>query len=167
VSAVWAALRAAWVFVALAGLGFQLQSDVVSHLSVWGARPDLVLAAVVLLARRRGPLAGTLAGFFAGLMQDGLTPDRVGLHAALLCSAGYLLGHLRVGMLLETPVTSALILLLAAAAHELLLRLLLADGQWGGAVLSFLTTGLAGALYTAVLVPLLVFAVPRVVRGRA
>jgi len=166
-NALWAALQALWVFLALAGAGLVLQSDVAGHLSILGARPDLVLAAVVLLARRRGPVAGTVAGFFAGLMQDGLTPDHLGLHAALLCSVGYAFGHLRVQLLWDTPVASGVILFLAAAAHELLLRLLVADGRWGAALVSFLTTGLAGAAYTAVLVPLVAYAVPRIVRGRA
>jgi rod shape-determining protein MreD len=166
-NAVWAALRALWVFVALAGVGFVLQSDVASRLSIHGARPDVVLAAVVLLARRRGPLVGTWAGFCAGLMQDGLAPDRVGLHATLLCTVGYFFGHLRVGLLWESPAASALILFVAALAHELLLRMFVADGRWGAALVSFATTGVAGAAYTAVLVPLLAYAVPRILRGRA
>jgi len=167
VNALWAALQALWMFVGLAALGFVLQTDLAARMSILGVRPDLVLAAVVLLARRRGPLVGTVVGFCAGLMQDGLTPDRVGLHAALLATVGYLFGHLRVSLLWETALASGVILFLAAALHELLLRVLLADGRWLAAGGSFLATGLPSALYTAVLVPLVLYAVPRLVRGRA
>jgi rod shape-determining protein MreD len=162
----WMALQALWLFAVLAGVGFVLQTDVAARLSILGAHPDLVLAAVVLLARRRGPLAGALAGFLAGLMRDGLTPDRLGLHTFLLCTVGFLFGHLRVSMLWETPAASALILFLAGMVHQLLLRVFLADGHWGAATASFLTAGLASAAYTAVLVPLVVYAVPRILRGR-
>jgi hypothetical protein len=72
-----------------------------------------------------------------------------------------------VSLLWETPAATALILFLAGATHEVLLRLLLADGRWGAALVSFLTTGLGTALYTAVLVPLAAYALPRILRGRA
>ncbi|MBI5837598.1 MAG: rod shape-determining protein MreD [Candidatus Eisenbacteria bacterium] len=165
-NALWAGLHALWLFAALAGVGFLLQTDVASRMSILGARPDLVLAAVVLLARRRGPLAGTLAGFAAGLMTDGLTPDRLGLHALLLGSVGYFFGHLRVNLLWETPAAAALILFLAGLMHELLLRVLLSGGQWGAVGVSFVVNGVATAAYTAALVPLVAWAAPRVVRGK-
>jgi rod shape-determining protein MreD len=167
VNALWAVLQALWVFLGLAGVGLLIQSDLAARLSILGVRPDLVLAAVVMLARRRGPLVGTVVGFCVGLMQDGLTPDRLGLHAALLCTMGFAFGHLRVSMLWETPAATGLILLLAGVAHELLLRAFLAQGLWGAALTSMLTTGLGTALYTAVLVPLVMYAVPRVLRGRS
>ena len=40
-------------------------------------------------------------------------------------------------------------------------------GHWSLAASGFLTRGIPGALYTALLVPVLFYAVPRIVRGRA
>ncbi|MEV5414247.1 rod shape-determining protein MreD [Thermopolyspora sp. NPDC052614] len=75
-----------------------LQVSVVERLPLpGGAAPDLVLAAVVLIAVARGAVAGTLAGFAAGLAADLPPPaDSVaGRSALVLCLVGHLCGAVR------------------------------------------------------------------------
>jgi len=75
-----------------------LQVGVVERLPLpGGAVPDLVLAAVVLVAVLAGAPAGTLAGFAAGLAVDLLPPaDTVaGRTALVLCAVGHLCGAAR------------------------------------------------------------------------
>ena len=69
-----------------------LQVTVVNRLPLPGAAPpDLVLAAVALVAAARGPVTGTLTGFAAGLAADLLPPaDAVtGRSALVFAVVGY------------------------------------------------------------------------------
>lgn len=61
-----------------------------------GSGPDLVLLAVVALALARGPMAGTLTGFLAGLALDVAPPGShfVGEDALVFCLLGYACGLL-------------------------------------------------------------------------
>ncbi|MFO7250297.1 MAG: rod shape-determining protein MreD [Actinomycetes bacterium] len=75
-----------------------LQVTVVNRLPFPGAAPpDLVLAAVALVAAARGPVTGTLTGFAAGLAADLLPPaDAVtGRSALVFAVVGYGCGLLR------------------------------------------------------------------------
>ncbi len=166
-NAFWGALQALWILILLTGAGLVLQTDVVGRLGILGVRPDLLLAGLVILARRSGPLVGTLAGFAVGLMQDGLTPDYPGLNAAILCTIGFVCGHLRETIFWDSPVASALILFLAAVVDHAAYLAVSSFGHWPSAGVEFLTVGLPSAVYTAVAVPLVFYALPRVVRGRA
>ena len=117
---VWAFLQAGWVVLVLLGIGLMLQNDLGARLAVMGVQPDLLLGALVLLARRTGPMGGLLVGLAAGLMQDGLTPDHVGFNAWLLMTVGFLCGHLRESIFWESQLASGLIVFLAALAHNIL-----------------------------------------------
>ncbi|HEV7864862.1 MAG TPA: rod shape-determining protein MreD, partial [Acidimicrobiia bacterium] len=55
----------AFLFTALVA-----QVAVAPHLGVWGTAPDALLVAVVAVALRRGPRAGSAFGFGAGLGAD-------------------------------------------------------------------------------------------------
>ncbi|GAA0376169.1 hypothetical protein Acor_32020 [Acrocarpospora corrugata] len=57
--------------------------------------PDLVLLAVIALAALRGPTAGAVIGFLAGLAADLAPPtDHVlGQYALVMCLTGYLAGR--------------------------------------------------------------------------
>ncbi|GGM91752.1 hypothetical protein GCM10010106_44720 [Thermopolyspora flexuosa] len=75
-----------------------LQVTVANRLPLPGAAvPDLVLAAVALVAAARGPVPGVLTGFAAGLVADLVPPaDAVtGRSALVLAVTGYLCGLLR------------------------------------------------------------------------
>jgi rod shape-determining protein MreD len=166
VNFVWGALQVVWVALAALGVGFLLQNDIASKLALFGARPDLILGLLVLSARRTGPTAGAVAGFCVGLMEDALTPDHPGLNAALKCTLGYLCGHLRVSLFWDSPASSALILFAAALLHSLAYYLIVSWGHGGAGLLEFLRIGLPSAAYTAALIPLFTWAVPRILRGR-
>jgi rod shape-determining protein MreD len=69
-----------------------LQLTLVDRLPLPGARaPDILLLVVVALGLTRGPAAGMLAGFFAGLCLDLTPPDGrlLGESALVLCLVGY------------------------------------------------------------------------------
>src|SRR5947209_8853110 len=62
--------------------------------SVSGVTPDLPLIMVSLLALRRGPEFGCLAGFAAGLLQDAAGGGLIGVQALTKALAGFAVGTL-------------------------------------------------------------------------
>ncbi|NUR83864.1 MAG: rod shape-determining protein MreD [Nonomuraea sp.] len=75
-----------------------------------GAVPDLVLLAVVGVSLMRGPAAGTVIGFSAGLLADLMPPTAhlVGQYAFVLAIIGYVAGRGVGG-----PVTTVVLCVLA------------------------------------------------------
>lgn len=61
-------------------------------LSVAGVTPDLPMIVVVLLALRRGPEAGCVAGFAAGLLQDAAGGGLIGVQALTKAVVGFVIG---------------------------------------------------------------------------
>lgn len=74
--------------------GSLAQSSVVPSWSVGGVTPDLPLILTVLVALRRGPEAGCLVGFAAGLLQDATGGGLVGAQALSHALAGFAMGLL-------------------------------------------------------------------------
>jgi rod shape-determining protein MreD len=141
-------MRILWPIV-LAYLALALQSTLVPYIGIGGARPDLPLVAVVLIALSRGPAAGTLAGFLVGLAQDLTNPAFLGLNALAKCLLGHVAGNLKSRFDTATLASYAALLAGAVMAHDLVYltvytRLVLSE------MFQELVTGtLPRALYTA------------------
>lgn len=89
-------MRAALTF-AMVAVTVLAQTTVVNRLPFdWVAGPDLVVAAVVVVALTTGPAAAAGCGFAAGLALDAIPPAEhaLGTHALLLCTAGYVVSLL-------------------------------------------------------------------------
>jgi rod shape-determining protein MreD len=84
----------ATIFLVLALL---LQRSAFAQLDLPGAAPDLLVIVVVAFAVLRGPLAGCVVGFAAGLLADLAPPadHAVGRLALVFCLTGYLAGLVR------------------------------------------------------------------------
>jgi len=74
--------------------GSLVQSSVVPSWSVGGVTPDLPLILTALIALRRGPEAGCLVGFAAGLLQDATGGGLLGVQALSRALAGFAMGLL-------------------------------------------------------------------------
>ncbi len=61
---------------------------------IGGVSPDIPLIVVVLLALRRGPEVGCLAGFAAGLLQDAAGGGLIGVQGLTKATIGALIGSL-------------------------------------------------------------------------
>ena len=72
-----------------------LQTSVLGRLSFLGAKPDLVLVAVICFALADGPGVGMGAGFGAGLVADLLGHHTLGVLALVYCVIGYAAGVIR------------------------------------------------------------------------
>src|SRR5215475_15195986 len=74
--------------------GGMAQATVAPALRIGDVLPDLPLIVVVLLALRRGPEFGCLAGFAAGLLQDAAGGGLIGVQALTKAMIGFAIGSL-------------------------------------------------------------------------
>ena len=142
-----------------------LQTTVARFLAIGGLPPDIVLLWVVYLSLRHGAIAGTAAGFFAGLAVDMLSgaDGMLGLAALSKTVAGFAAGYFyNDNKTLQTLGSYRFILIAAFAAllHNLIYFAIFLQGSdigWWGAVAYY---GLPAAAYTAAaaLIPMFVFA---------
>ncbi|MFE6053460.1 rod shape-determining protein MreD [Kitasatospora sp. NPDC056446] len=104
-------------------LGLILQVSVFGRLQLPGATPDILLLVVVGLAMVYGPSGGCLVGFSAGLLADLAPPSdhAIGRYALVLCLMGYAAGLLRPDHGRQRSVSSALLVVGAAAVASTLL----------------------------------------------
>lgn len=121
---------ALWVAVAL--LAFAVQTSRLSPISVWGARPDLVLVVVVAFALHFGPVQGGAVGLIAGFVVDlygGRLIGMGGLAKLAAGAAGGLIGQkvfrehaiVRAAVVLVSSVVGNLVYLALARAFGLVL----------------------------------------------
>ncbi len=108
-----------WLLLFTLG-GSVAQTNVVQMLSVAGATPDLPFMMTVFWALRRGPEAGCVAGFFAGLIQDVGAGGLVGIQALTKALAGFTLGLAGGRLSVANPLVQVPGLVLLTVAEGLL-----------------------------------------------
>jgi rod shape-determining protein MreD len=156
-------MRRMLVLAAVIAVGVVLESTVLAHLRLGGARPDVLVLAVIAVAMGCGPVTGSVFGFAAGLVSDLQFAAPVGVSALVYAVVGFGVGASR---LYFTSSRAWVHLLLAAAAS-------LASVWLSGVVLRvfdlsswtfMVRTGPWIALYNLLLAP---FVYPLVRRGAA
>jgi rod shape-determining protein MreD len=90
-----------------------IQSTVLARLRLAGARPDLLVLAVVSVAVATDPTTGAVFGFVAGLVSDLLVDLPVGVSALVYTAVGFAVGTVRVYVTSHRPLVH---LVLAGAA---------------------------------------------------
>lgn len=90
-----------------------IQSTVLARLRLAGARPDLLVLAVVSVAVATDPTTGAVFGFVAGLVSDLLFDLPVGVSALVYTAVGFAVGTVRVYVTSHRPLAH---LVLAGAA---------------------------------------------------
>lgn len=100
--------------------GGVLQSSVVPLLAVAGTLPDVPLILTAFVALRRGPEAGAVVGFFAGLLQDLAAGGLVGVQALTKAVAGFALGLAGSRLWVASPLVQVPALVVVTAAEGLL-----------------------------------------------
>jgi rod shape-determining protein MreD len=80
-----------WLVLTIAG-GSVAHATLTPMVTIAGVTPDLPLIMVILLALRRGPEFGCVAGFFTGLLQDAVGGGLVGVQAMTKAVIGFGIG---------------------------------------------------------------------------
>jgi rod shape-determining protein MreD len=97
--------------------GGMAQATVAPALRIGDVAPDIPLIVVVLLALRRGPEFGALAGFGAGLLQDVTGGGLVGAQALTKALLGFVLGTLGGRLAVTQPLVQVPGLVLLSVAE--------------------------------------------------
>ncbi|MDZ7271832.1 MAG: rod shape-determining protein MreD [candidate division KSB1 bacterium] len=155
-------------YALLLGIGLVLQVGLLRFATILGVAPDLLLVATVVVALRRGQVAGMVFGFLAGLGVDLATSSVVGLSALSKTVVGFVAGLWSSDAVGLSRSASVLLLLLCATLHELLMAAALALTPGAGFGFLLLRWALPRTVYTLV-VGLVVFLLlpEKVWHGRA
>lgn len=114
-----------------------------THFAYWGAAPQFLLVLTILIAARRGPILGMLAGFGWGLYLDVSRAELFGASALILTLAAYFVGVARrqIDLRAAGPLAATTFLFTWAAFVGLgLLGLVFTKSfEWGGWIAVSLT----------------------------
>ena len=125
-----------------------LQSTVASKIAIGGVAPDFIVVCVILFGLQRGPIVGSLFGFFAGFLVDLGNPGYLGLNALTKSLVGFAGGRLG-----STASPGTLVLLfvifLAAWGHDIVYLLVYQWPRVDRAFISIFTNALPSAVYTS------------------
>jgi rod shape-determining protein MreD len=145
------------IYFILAYLAAGLQLGLGDYLSLAGARPNLMLIAAVFIAINAPRDAALLGCFALGVMQDLLTLDRLGLHGLAygvfaMMASGQATGNIR---------TNAFAHFLFALVGGLVTAMVMLSYSRIHGPSRSIGVELWGALYTALLAPLVIWALNR------
>ena len=132
-----------------------LQATVAHRIAIAGVTPDLLVAFVVYFAWMRGPVSGVVGGFMVGLMQDLDAPGPLGLNAFSKTVVGFLIAKAGFRVHRSNVGVRFFFFLFAMLAHDVIYFGVYTAGDFGAFVREFLFVGIPSALYTTVLVLLL------------
>lgn len=128
-----------------------LDATLAPEIEVLGARPDIVVLAVVYASLVMGTRPATLAGFLAGLVVDAELPEYLGLNALALSAIGYLSGGTWDHLVRANLTVQASVLFAASLAHDVVYYLVYYRNHLDMFWRFMLRYGLLGAVYTAAL----------------
>jgi rod shape-determining protein MreD len=131
-----------------------IQTTLVRFVAIADITPDLPLLWVIVIAIRRGQIAGTVAGFSIGLLLDLLSgsDSMLGLSALTKTASGFVAGYFyNENKTLQTLGGYALILitLLVSTLHNLLYFFVFLQGTDSGLSGVLFRYGIPTTLYTA------------------
>jgi len=143
---------------------FVLQTTIVPHLKVYGVQPDLILVVVVIYAFNQGPVAGSVAGFFGGLLEDLVLIRGVGLNVLCKTIVGYLGGLVERALFADNVFLIMIAIFVATILNQIIYGALIY--LLGERVLfwpTFLGLVLPSALYNALLAPIVYYSLSYIV----
>jgi len=132
-----------------------LQATVVFRMEIAGIRPDLLVAFVVYLSWMRGPVAGTAGGFIVGLIQDLDAPGPLGLNALSKSLVGFLVAKAGFRVHRSNLGVRFAFFFVAMLMHDVVYFAVSTSGDLGKFFAQMFFVALPAALYTTVLVLLI------------
>lgn len=145
--------RGKWlVWALLVFISLVLESSLFVHLTLFGAKPDLLLIYVVLIGMLQGRQEGAKKGFIIGLAEDIFLGRLIGSNALTKAVMGFFSGQVEEEIIKENPIIALFLVWVFSLVHHLFYGLLLIlMGQGSSLGLDFLGTMLTFAVYNALL----------------
>ncbi len=106
-------------FVALVA-GILLQVTVAPELTIWGVKPDFLLAMTVCVALLEGPVNGAFFGFASGFLADIFSTSLLGVTALAKTAMGFLTGTFQSRVISRSVLWPALLCWAASIFHEII-----------------------------------------------
>jgi rod shape-determining protein MreD len=98
-----------------------LQTTVVPLMQIGNARPDLLLLVIVSTSLIFGRVAGTIIGFFSGLLWDLQTAQIFGMYTLAKLITGYVMGGFEKKVFKENMILPVVAVFIATFMHECIL----------------------------------------------
>lgn len=134
-------------------LALILETTLFHHLSIFGAKPDLVLIVLVFLAVRKGSYEGEVYGFIGGLLEDFISSAVLGLQALVKTVVGFAVGFFENKLEEDSALLVIIFVFLASLCHNVLgaaVRTCFTPESFSyGHILQIIISG----MYTALLAP--------------
>ncbi|MBW6469141.1 MAG: rod shape-determining protein MreD [Anaerosomatales bacterium] len=133
-------------------VAFLLQAALVPYIAIAGVMPNALLLAAVTIALVKGPRAGMLSGFVAGILFDLLGTGPIGAGAFVFCLVGFISGSVQESTFSDGWVVPLVIVFVASATAEATYAVGLAVlGEGGFSMGSAFRLVLPAALYNSAL----------------
>jgi rod shape-determining protein MreD len=130
-----------------------LQTLLTPGIAVAGVRPDLPFLLVLLVALHEGAAGGAICGFIAGLFLDLNSASGLGVNSLANSVVAFGVGAIADRLLRGSIWTRLITAFVATALRDGIVILFLMPEGLGGVFRLFVRSGLPGALYTALLAP--------------
>ena len=153
-------------FVLLTFMAIVLDATLAPEIEVLGARPDLLVLAIVYGSLVMGTRAATVAGFIAGLIVDAELPEYLGLNALALSAIGYMSGGVWDHLVRANVLVQCAVLFAGSIAHDAVYYMVYYRNHLDMFWRFMARYGLLGAVYTAA-IGMIVFTLARLRGWRA
>ena len=137
------------VFAAL--VVFILQITVVHNVTAAGASPDLIMVMLVVLVIDRNPIAGIIAGFLLGFLQDLGNASFLGMNALAKSIVGYGIARYGRDYLSDNILFKGLLVFVACLIHDIITLHIATLFDPAEVIPAFFRYSILSAAYTALL----------------
>jgi rod shape-determining protein MreD len=141
--------------VLVAFIIFVLQVTVVHEMKVAGSSPDLIMVLLVVIVMDRKPIAGIVAGFLLGFLQDLGNASFLGMNALAKSVVGYGIAKYGSDYLPDNVIFRGLLVLLACLINDVITLNVSTYFDPGEVIVQFFRYSILSAVYTALLAVLL------------
>ncbi len=95
-----------------------LQTSLVSSISIFSIKPDLLIIVLFFMCIKHGVMPGIYVGFILGLGLDVFTPDHLGQNALAKTITGFFIGFFNEKIMRIDPFFKIIILLISFIIHD-------------------------------------------------
>ncbi|MFC1490425.1 rod shape-determining protein MreD [Candidatus Latescibacterota bacterium] len=143
--------------ILLIALALLLQSTMFGRFSIFGAKPDLAILALIFFVSGSGPVGSIIYGFFIGFLQDVYSPEFLGTNAFTMSLMGYFLGLSKDRLTVENYSVKATVAFIVCIVHNLIFLSFYTKLDTSIMFNLFARESIPGALYTSFLLVIIVF----------